>query len=109
MEAVGTTGNKIAIYAKPMPGCLEAVILSQWVHVLPGHTKDAAYIAGLWIAHINKIGSEHVSALVTDGAAVNRAAGKLVTAECFLTYSFLMTMVMSLMCGMAADFTMLTG
>ncbi|CAL8465691.1 g5227 [Coccomyxa elongata] len=46
-----------------------------------GHTKDAAYIAGLWIEQINEVGPEHVSVLITDGAAVNPAAAKLVTAE----------------------------
>ena len=49
--------------------------------MLPGHTKDAAFIAGLWITQIEKIGPEHVSVLITDGAAVNPAAAKLVTAE----------------------------
>ena len=49
--------------------------------MLAGNTKDAAYIAGIWIRHIKEIGSDDVSLMVTDGAAVNLAAGKLVTEE----------------------------
>ena len=49
--------------------------------VLSGNTKDAAYIAGLWTAQIEKIGPAHVSAIITDGAVVNPKATKLVIAE----------------------------
>ncbi len=47
--------------------------------VPPGHTKDAAYIAELWITQIEETGPEHVSVIITDGAAVNRAAARIVT------------------------------
>ena len=49
--------------------------------MLQGHTKDAAYMAGLWLAQIEQVGPEHVSAIITDGAAVNPAAARIVTAR----------------------------
>lgn len=48
------------------------------MHVLPGKVKDASYIADLWIEHIDKVGPNNVSAIITDGAAVNPNAAKIV-------------------------------
>lgn len=39
-------------------------------------------MAGLWLAQIEKLGPEHVTAIITDGAAVNPAAAKIVRERC---------------------------
>ena len=46
-----------------------------------GHIKDATYIASLWRNAINEIGAEYVSAIVTDGASVNKAAAVIINQE----------------------------
>ena len=45
---------------------------------LPDETKDAEYMAELWLAQLERIGPENVSAIITDGAAVNPAAARIV-------------------------------
>ncbi len=46
-----------------------------------GETKDAAYIAGQLIDCIREVGADSVIQVVTDSAAVCKAAGKLVEQE----------------------------
>ena len=54
------------------------LIVPELVLVLPGKVKDASYIADLWMHHIDKVGPNNVSAIITDGAAVNPKAAKIV-------------------------------
>lgn len=49
--------------------------------VTGGETKDAAYIAARLIAAIRDVGAENVIQVVTDSAAVCKAAGRLVEKE----------------------------
>jgi len=55
------------------------MIIPELMSDLPGNTKDGAYMAKLWLIQIEKVGPEHISAIVTDGgAAVNPRAAKIV-------------------------------
>jgi hypothetical protein len=46
-----------------------------------GETKDATYIAGQLIDCIREVGADNVIQVVTDSAAVCKAAGRLVEQE----------------------------
>jgi hypothetical protein len=62
--------------------CLQRTQISaDLVCVLLGEKKTAEYMAGLWIMHIERVGPEHVSAIITDGAAVIPKAAELVNAR----------------------------
>ena len=79
VQAVNTSGETAYLLCH---ACL--LTDSRHVNLLPvnaGHTKDAPYIAELWLAQIRELGAAHCSLLITDGASVNPAAGKIVTAE----------------------------
>ena len=46
-----------------------------------GQEKNAAFTARLWIDAIKEVGEEHISVLISDSAAVNKAAGDILMAE----------------------------